>query len=146
MIWFYSQNIYAFDFCLFNSEAKAVYYFNNERFTITIPLPLGGKSTEELNFPPALTTPYVSLPQFGLEIMSIEIPIPELFVPESLTLSVPLFGKAEVSTLMKSNLYDMEASMAAGKDVAEIPSYSAKFNVKGTSPLDILSVKIEGIS
>lgn len=78
--------------------------------------------------------------------MSIEIPIPELFVPESLTLSVPLFGKAEVSTLMKSNLYDMEASMAAGKDVAEIPSYSAKFNVKGTSPLDILSVKIEGIS
>ncbi|XP_067428848.1 apolipoprotein B-100-like [Thunnus thynnus] len=127
-----------------NAETKAVYYFNNERLTITIPLPLGGKSTEELNFPPALTTPYVTLPQFGLEIMSIEIPIPELFVPESLTLSVPLFGKAEVSTLMKSNLYDMEASMAAGKDVAEIPSYSAKFNVKGTSPLDILSVKIEG--
>ncbi|XP_044185315.1 apolipoprotein Bb, tandem duplicate 1 [Thunnus albacares] len=127
-----------------NAEAKAVYYFNNERFTITIPLPLGGKSTEELNFPPALTTPYVSLPQFGLEIASMEIPIPELFVPESLTLSFPLFGKAEVSTLMKSNLYDMEASMAAGKDVVETPSYSAKFDVKGTSPLDILSVKIEG--
>lgn len=130
---------------VFNSEAKAVYYFNNERFTITIPLPLGGKSTEELNFPPALTTPRVSLPQFGLEIVSMEIPIPELFVPESLTLSVPLFGKVEVSTLMKSNLYDMEASMAAGKDVVETPSYSAMFDVKGTSPLDILSIKIEGI-
>ncbi|CAK6961810.1 apolipoprotein Bb%2C tandem duplicate 1 [Scomber scombrus] len=127
-----------------NTEAKAVYYFNNERFTITIPLPLGGKSTEELNFPPALTTPHVSLPQFGLEITSMEIPIPELFVPESLTLSVPLFGKAELSTLMKSNLYDMEASMAAGKDVVETPSYSAKFDVKGTSPVDILSIKIEG--
>lgn len=74
-----------------------------------------------------------------------EIPIPELFVPESLTLSIPLFGKAELSTLMKSNLYDMEASMAAGKDVVETPSYSAKFDVKGTSPLDILSIKIEGI-
>uniref|UniRef100_UPI0037E87793 apolipoprotein Bb, tandem duplicate 1 n=1 Tax=Semicossyphus pulcher TaxID=241346 RepID=UPI0037E87793 len=127
-----------------NTEAKAVYYFNNERFTISIPLPLGGKSTEELNFPPALTTPTVSLPQFGLEIVSMEIPIPELVVPESLTLYVPLFGKAEVSALMKSNLYDMEASMAAGKDVVETPSYSAKFDVKGTSPLDILSVKIEG--
>ena len=75
-----------------------------------------------------------------------EIPIPELFVPESITLSIPLFGKAEVSTLMRSNLYDMEASMAAGKDVVEIPSYSAKFDVKGTSPLDILSINIEGIS
>ncbi|TDH00513.1 hypothetical protein EPR50_G00189240 [Perca flavescens] len=127
-----------------NTEAKAVYYFNNERFTIAIPLPLGGRSTEELNFPPALTTPSVSLPEFGLEIVSIQIPIPELVVPESLTLSIPLFGKAEVSTLMKSNLYDMEASMAAGKDVVETPSYSAKFDVKGTSPLDILSIKIEG--
>ncbi|GLD49481.1 apolipoprotein B-100-like protein [Lates japonicus] len=126
-----------------NTEAKAVYHFNNERFTIAIPLPLGGKSTEELNFPPALTTPSVSLPQFGLEIISMEIPIPELVVPESLTLSIPLFGKAEVSTLMKSNLYDMEASMAAGKDVVETPSYSAMFAVKGTSPFDILSMQIE---
>lgn len=122
-----------------------MYHFNNERFTIAIPLPLGGKSTEELNFPPALTTPSVSLPQFGLEIISMEIPIPDLVVPESLTLSIPLFGKAEVSTLMKSNLYDMEASMAAGKDVVETPSYSAMFAVKGTSPFDILSMQIEGI-
>ncbi|XP_065819953.1 apolipoprotein B-100-like [Labrus bergylta] len=127
-----------------NTEAKAVYYFNNERFIISVPLPLGGKSTEELNFPPALTTPTVSLPQFGLEFVSMEIPIPELVVPESLTLAIPLFGKAEVSALMKSNLYNMEASIAAGKDVVETPSYSAKFDVKGTSPLDILSVKIDG--
>ncbi|XP_076613031.1 apolipoprotein B-100-like [Chaetodon auriga] len=127
-----------------NTKAKAVYHFNNERFTFAIPLPLGGKSTEELNFPPALTTPHMSLPQIGLEIVSMEIPIPELVVPESLTLSIPLFGKAEVSTLMRSNLYDMEASMAVGKDVVETPSYSAKFDVKGTSPLDILSIKIEG--
>uniref|UniRef100_A0A671WBY7 Apolipoprotein B-100-like n=1 Tax=Sparus aurata TaxID=8175 RepID=A0A671WBY7_SPAAU len=119
---------------------KAIYHFNNERLTIAIPLPLGGKSTEELNFPPALTTPSVSLPNFGLEIVPMEIPIPELVVPESLSLSIPLFGKAEVSTLMRSNLYDMEASMAAGKDVVETPSYSAKFDVKGTSPIDILSI------
>lgn len=135
-----------FYFCLFNSEAKAVYYFNNERFTISIPLPLGGKSTGELNFPPVLTTPSVSLPQFGLEIVSMEIPLPELVVPESLTLSIPLFGKAEVSTLMRSNLYDAEASITAGKDVVDTPSYSAKFDVKGTSPIDILSIQIEGIS
>uniref|UniRef100_A0A8C3AL07 Apolipoprotein Bb, tandem duplicate 2 n=1 Tax=Cyclopterus lumpus TaxID=8103 RepID=A0A8C3AL07_CYCLU len=127
-----------------NTEATAVYHFNNEHFTINIPLLLGGKSTQQLNFPPALTTPSVSLPHFGLEIVSMEIPIPELVVPESFTLSIPLFGKAEVSTLMKSNLYDMEASMAAGKNVMETPSYSAEFDIKGTSPIDILSIKMKG--
>lgn len=139
-------DVYSFHFCLHNSEAKAVYHFNNEHFTINIPLLLGGKSTEELHFPPALSTPSVSLPQFGLEIVSMEIPIPKLVVPESFTLSIPLFGKAEVSTLMKSNLYEMEASMAAVKDVMETPSYSAEFEVKGTSPIDILSIKMKGIS
>uniref|UniRef100_A0A665W8E5 Apolipoprotein Bb, tandem duplicate 2 n=1 Tax=Echeneis naucrates TaxID=173247 RepID=A0A665W8E5_ECHNA len=127
-----------------NTEAKAVYYFNNERFVLSIPVPLGGKSREELNIPPSFTTPTVSLPQFGLEITSMEIPIPELIVPESFTLSIPLFGKVELSTLMRSNFYNVEASMAAGKDVVEAPSYSAKFDVKGTSPLDILSMNIEG--
>ncbi|KAM9840238.1 apolipoprotein B-100-like [Aulostomus maculatus] len=129
----------------FNVETKAVYFFNNDRFTMAIPLPLGGKSTEDLNFPPALTTPHMSLPQFGLEIGSMEIPIPELFVPESLTLTIPFFGKAEVSALMKSNLYNVEFSAAAGKDVMETPSYAAKFNVKGTSQIDILSIDIEGL-
>ncbi|XP_077365952.1 apolipoprotein Bb, tandem duplicate 1 [Festucalex cinctus] len=127
-----------------NTETKAVYYFNKDRFTITIPLPLGGKSTKQLNFPPVLTTPHLSLPEFGLEIFPVEYPIPELFFPESYTFTVPLFGKAEVSTQMKSNLYDIEASMAAGKDVVQAPSYSAKFDVKGTSPFEILSAKIEG--
>uniref|UniRef100_A0A3Q3VP90 Vitellogenin domain-containing protein n=1 Tax=Mola mola TaxID=94237 RepID=A0A3Q3VP90_MOLML len=129
------QNIYAFNFSVFNSEAKAVYHFNNERVTIVVPLPLGGKSREELRFPPALSTPHVSLPHFGLEIVSMEVPIPQFVVPERITLSIPLFGKAELSTSLKSNLYNMEAST---------PSYSAMFDMKGTSPLDILSMKIEG--
>ncbi|XP_049613243.1 apolipoprotein Bb, tandem duplicate 1 [Syngnathus scovelli] len=127
-----------------NTETKAVYYFNKDRYTITFPLPLGGKSTKELNFPPVLTTPHLSLPKFGVEIVSMEIPIPEMFFPESLTFSVPLFGKAEVSTEMKSNLYDIDASMAAGKDVEDAPSYSTKFDITGTSPFEILSVKMQG--
>ncbi|XP_005731238.1 apolipoprotein Bb, tandem duplicate 1 [Pundamilia nyererei] len=127
-----------------NTEATAIYYLNNNRFTIAIPVPLGGKSTEELNFPPALTTPGLSLQQYGLEIPSMEISIPEFVVPESITLSIPLFGRAEVSTVMKSNLYDTEASVAFGVDQDESQSYSAKFVIKGTSPIDILSIKLEG--
>lgn len=134
-----------FTFCILNSESKAVYYFNGERLNIVIPLPLGGKSRDEINFPFVLNTPYMYVPMLGLELFSMEISIPDLVIPERLSLSVPLFGKAEVSALMKSNLYDMAASAAAGKDIVETPSYSAKFDVTGTSPLDILSFKIEGI-
>ncbi|XP_056436794.1 apolipoprotein Bb, tandem duplicate 1 [Gadus chalcogrammus] len=127
-----------------NTKAKAVYNFNNEYFTIAIPVPLGGKSTEELNFPAALTTPSLSMPQLGLQVPSMQIPIPELFVPETITISVPLFGKAEVSAMLRSNIYDLEASIAAGKDVVQTPSHSAMYDVKGTSPFDILSFRIEG--
>lgn len=86
----------------------------------------------------------MSLPSLGLEIVSMEIPIPNLVMPEGFTMSFPLFGKAEFSTLMKSNLYNMEASVAAGKE--EAGRYSAKFDVKGISPIEILSVNMEGNS
>ncbi|XP_072313030.1 apolipoprotein Bb, tandem duplicate 1 [Eucyclogobius newberryi] len=127
-----------------NTETKAVYYFNNERWSVYVPVPFGGKSTNDFNFPEVLNTPQLSVPQIGLEIVSMEIPVPELFVPEGFPLYVPLFGKAEISAILKSNLYDMEATMAAGKDVVETPSYSATIAVAGTSPIDILSVKFEG--
>ncbi|KAM9354955.1 apolipoprotein Bb, tandem duplicate 1 [Pholidichthys leucotaenia] len=127
-----------------NSEAKAVYHISPHRFTVALPLPLGGMSTDELDFPDVLTTPRLSLPQFGLEMASMEIPIPELAVPERFTLSIPLFSKVEFSAMMKSNLYDMEASVAVGRDQVDYPSYSAKFDIKGNSPFDIFSVELEG--
>ncbi|KAK5605614.1 hypothetical protein CRENBAI_009306, partial [Crenichthys baileyi] len=127
-----------------NTDAKAVFYFNNDCFTVVVPLPFGGKTTAELNFPPVLTTPSLHIPQFGLEVVSREIPIPDLVVPKSLTVSVPLFGKVELSALMNSNLYEVEATLGVGKDVVEPPSYSARFDAKGSSPIDILSVAVEG--
>ncbi|PWA27745.1 hypothetical protein CCH79_00000447 [Gambusia affinis] len=127
-----------------NTDTKAIFYFNDDRFTFVIPLPLGGKTRADLNFPPALTIPRLSIPQLGLEIAAREIPMPDFTVPKSFTKSVPLFSKVELSTLINSNLYDVEATFAAGKDVVEPPSYSARFDAKGTSPIDILSVAVEG--
>merc|ERR550519_2950843 len=68
--------------------------------------------------------------------------MPELFVPE--TISVPLFGKAEVSAKASTNLYELEVSATLGKDAADTPSYSARFELEGTSPVDILALKMEG--
>lgn len=39
----------------------------------------------------------------------------------------------------------MEASVSAGKEIGNTPTYTAKFGVKGTSPIDILSGKFEGM-
>lgn len=139
------NSYFGFAISLCHSETKAVYYFNNQRYTFSIPLPLGGKSADDLRFPLFLKTPRVSLPEFGLNIVSMEVPVPRFVVPKMVTLSIPLFGKAEASALLKSNVYDMEASVSAGKEVGDTPSYSAKFDVTGTSPLDILSVKFDGM-
>lgn len=139
------NSCFGFAISLCPSETKAVYYFNNQRYTFSIPLPLGGKSADDLGFPLFLKTPSVSQPEFGLNIVSMEVPVPRFVVPKMVTLSIPLFGKAEASALLKSNLYDMEASASVGKDVGNTPSYSAKFDVTGTSPLDILSVKFDGM-
>uniref|UniRef100_A0A672H2G7 Vitellogenin domain-containing protein n=1 Tax=Salarias fasciatus TaxID=181472 RepID=A0A672H2G7_SALFA len=123
-----------------NVDTKVVYFFNPKSFTIVLPLPLGGKSAEELNFPPALTTPQMSVPQLGLEIVSIEVPVPDFVIPERLSLTIPYFGKAEVEAAVESNLYNMDASVMVGKEDMEVAKYSAKFDVKGTSPIDILSL------
>lgn len=139
------QFLFGFEISLCNSETEAVYYFSNEHYTFAIPLPLGGKSADDFRFPSSLSTPRVSLPEFGLDIVSMEIPIPRFVIPKMVKLSIPLFGKAEASISLKSNLYNMEGSVSAGKEVGDTPSYSAKFDVKGTSPLDILSVNFEGM-
>ncbi|XP_030628767.1 apolipoprotein B-100 isoform X1 [Chanos chanos] len=127
-----------------NAEAAAKYHFGQHHYTIILPLPLGGKSSEELNFPAALTTPHLAVPQLGIELASVQIPLPEVFVPESITVSLPVFGMAELSGKVSSNLYDLEAAVSAGRDPVENPSYSAKVEVTGTSPVDLLSLKVEG--
>ncbi|XP_026146609.1 LOW QUALITY PROTEIN: apolipoprotein Bb, tandem duplicate 1 [Carassius auratus] len=127
-----------------NAEGSAKYKFGQNYYTISIPLPLAGKSSGDFNFPAALTTPKLVLPQLGLEVDSISIPLPEVFVPESLSVSVPHTIKAEMSSKLNSNFYNMEATISAGRELGEKPSYSAMIEATGTSPVDLLSFKMEG--
>ncbi|XP_060722344.1 apolipoprotein Bb, tandem duplicate 1 [Tachysurus vachellii] len=127
-----------------NTEADAKYHFGKHYYTITLPMPLGGKSFKDLNFPHALTTPKLDVPQLGLNIGPVAVHLPEVFVPKTITLSLPTFGKAELAGKLHSNLYDLEATLSAGKDSDENQSYSAKVGVTGSGPVDLLSVRIEG--
>ncbi|XP_050993857.1 apolipoprotein Bb, tandem duplicate 1 [Labeo rohita] len=127
-----------------NAEGSAKYQFGQDYYTISIPIPLGGKSFGDFNFPASLTTPKLTVPQLGLEVASISIPLPEVFVPDSLAVSLPYMARAEVSSKINSNFYNMEASASAGRELVEKPSYSAKIKVAGTSQVDLLSFKVEG--
>ncbi|XP_034169697.2 apolipoprotein Bb, tandem duplicate 1 isoform X1 [Pangasianodon hypophthalmus] len=127
-----------------NIEADVKYNFGKDYYTITLPVPLGGKSSKDLNFPPALTTPNLAVPQLGLKIASIKVPLPEVFVPKTLTFYLPTLGKAEVASKLRSNLYNLEANVSAGRDSDEHQSYSARVGVTGSGPVDLLSLGIEG--
>lgn len=84
------------------------------------------------------------MPQLGLEVASIDIPVPEVFVPEHVSVSVPVLGRAEVSAKIHSNIYNLEAGVSAGRDEVDHPSYSAKVDVTGSCPVDLLCFKAEG--
>ncbi|KAG7508735.1 apolipoprotein B-100-like [Solea senegalensis] len=127
-----------------NLESKFKYQFNKDRLTISVPLPLGGKSSEELKIPPTVTSPKISLPQVGVQIAPREIQIPPFTIPSEYELSLPLMGMVEVTAKVNSNYYNWEATVSAGNNTAEFPSYLAKFNIMAESPIKLLSFSTEG--
>ncbi|XP_040920076.1 apolipoprotein B-100-like [Toxotes jaculatrix] len=127
-----------------NLESTYRYQFNQDRLTISIPLPLGGKSSEELRIPPMITSPHISLPQVGMELAPRKIQIPTFTIPSEYDLTLPLMGMVEVSAKVNSNYYNWEATLSAGNNTVESPSYLAKFSVKADSPIKLLSFSTEG--
>lgn len=120
------------------------YQFSQNQVTITVPLPLGGKSSEELRIPKAVTSPRISVPQLGVEIPSKEIKIPTFTIRPDFDLTLPLMGKMEVSAKVKSNYYNFGAMMSAGDNTEDSPSYMAKFNMQANSPIRLLSFSTDG--
>ncbi|MEQ2190397.1 hypothetical protein XENOCAPTIV_009954 [Xenoophorus captivus] len=123
-----NQNLNAKPFCISGkeeAEAYLTYQFNQNRFMMTIPLPLGGKSSEELRIPPVVTFPHISVPQLGLEITPREIQIPSFTIPSEHDLTLPLMGLLEVSAKVNSNYYDWEGLITAGNNTAKSPEYVA---------------------
>lgn len=133
-----------FCFHSFTSESTFKYQFNLERLTISIPLPLGGKSSEELRIPPVVTSPRISVPQLGMDFASQEIQVPTFTIPSEYDLILPLMGMVEVSAKVNSNYYNWEATVSAGNNTSDSPSYLAMFNILADSPIKLLSFSTEG--
>lgn len=113
---------------------------------LSIPLPLGGKTSKELRIPPTVTTPRILVPQVGMEVASKEIQIPTFTIPSEYDLTVPLMGMMEVSAKVNSNYYNWEATLSAGNSTVDSSSYEAKFNMVAASPIEILAFSAEGNS
>uniref|UniRef100_A0A8L0DVA8 Apolipoprotein B n=1 Tax=Oncorhynchus mykiss TaxID=8022 RepID=A0A8L0DVA8_ONCMY len=120
------------------------YEFNQNKMAISLVLPLGGKSSEELNIPATLSIPAIDVPEIGWMVPANEIQIPTFTIPRSFDIVLPLLGLAEVTSKVNSNFYNWEGSISGGNNTVDVPSYIAHFKVKAQSPVSPLAYRLEG--
>uniref|UniRef100_A0A667Z134 Apolipoprotein B n=1 Tax=Myripristis murdjan TaxID=586833 RepID=A0A667Z134_9TELE len=126
------------------SDSLFRYQFNKDKMAISLPLPLGGKTLEDLKFPTFVSFPLIHLPKIGLHVPAKNFPVPSFTIPWSVDFMVPLLGLAEASTKINSNFYNWEGSISGGNNTVDVPSYIAQYKVIAQSPFNSLSYKLEG--
>ncbi|KAM4625194.1 apolipoprotein B-100 [Polymixia lowei] len=126
------------------SDSLFRYQFNKDKIAIFLPLPLGGKTSEEMNIPTTLSIPLINLPEIGIYIPAKNYPVPSFTIPQSLDFMIPLIGLAEASMKINSNFYNWEGSISGGNNTLDVPSYIAQCKVMAQSPFNLLSYKLEG--
>lgn len=131
-------------FFYLNSDSLFRYQFNKDKMAISLPLPFGGKKSEELNIPTTLSIPLINLAEIGLYIPAKSYRLPPFTIPPSLDFTVPLLGLAEASTKINSNFYSWEGSISGGNNTVDVPSYIAQYKARAQSPFNLLSYKLEG--
>ncbi|XP_068610219.1 apolipoprotein B-100-like [Brachionichthys hirsutus] len=127
-----------------NLESSVKYSFNKNRVTFSVPLPYGGKSSEELRIPRMIATPQIAVPQLGMELTSNEIRIPAFTIPSKYVVTLPLMGMLEASAKVSSNYYKWKATASAGNNTEDSPDYMAKFNMLADSPIQLLCFSTAG--
>lgn len=127
-----------------NTESIFKYRFNKDRVTFTIPLPLGGKTSEDLRIPPTMATPELVMPQISVMLPSKRFNLPTFSIPSSYDLSMPLLGMVEVSAKVNTNFYDIEAVFSGGNNTVNEPSYITSYKVVANSPVELLAFAVEG--
>ncbi|CAB1335350.1 unnamed protein product [Coregonus sp. 'balchen'] len=116
------------------SDSLFRYEFNQNKMAISLLVPLGGKSSKELNIPTTLSIPAIDVPEIGWMVPANEIHIPTFTIPHSYGFMLPLLGLAEVTSKVNSNFYNWEGSISGGNNTVDVPSYIAQFKVTAQSP------------
>ncbi|XP_068195408.1 LOW QUALITY PROTEIN: apolipoprotein B-100 [Antennarius striatus] len=121
------------------------YQFNKDKIKISFLLPLGGKTSQELNIPSTLYTPVIDLRHMGIYFPASNYQLPSFTIPPSLDFTVPLLGLLEAFTKINSNLYSWEGSISGGNNTVDVPNYVVQFKARAQSPFNLLSYKLEGM-
>ncbi|XP_020795614.2 LOW QUALITY PROTEIN: apolipoprotein B-100-like [Boleophthalmus pectinirostris] len=127
-----------------NFESDLIYNFNQDSMILYLPVPFGGKSSEELRIPATVTIPRINIPQINVDFSSKDIPLPTFTMPTEYELLVPLMGKMEMTSKLESNLYNWKAEVSVGNYTEESPSYKAQYTIMGEGPIPLLSFSNAG--
>ncbi|XP_077420099.1 apolipoprotein B-100-like isoform X1 [Vanacampus margaritifer] len=120
------------------------YKFNKDYMAFSLPLPLGGKKSEELHFPSSLSVPALDLSAIGLHVPPKIYRLPSFIVPPALDFTVPLLGVAEASIKINSNFYSLEGSISGGNHSIDSPMYIVQYKAITNSPFNLLIYNLEG--
>uniref|UniRef100_UPI00358DE0B7 apolipoprotein B-100-like n=1 Tax=Myxine glutinosa TaxID=7769 RepID=UPI00358DE0B7 len=103
------------------SNGGMSYKFNKDSWFLTVPLPMGGRTTSTIRLlPMTLRTPALNYPSLSMKIPSRTLTLPPVVlpyfgkvdtirgvrIPNSHTLRLPLFGALSMKYNLKNNLYD----------------------------------------
>ncbi|KAK1333256.1 hypothetical protein QTO34_006797 [Cnephaeus nilssonii] len=127
-----------------NSDGRVKYTFNKNSVKIEIPLPLGGKSSEELKMLETVQRLVISLPFLGFYQPPQEYQLPNFTIPKLYELRVPHLGVLDLSTNLYSNLYNWSASYTGGNTSTDHFSLQARYHMKADSAVDLLSYSVQG--
>ncbi|KAB0380800.1 hypothetical protein FD755_008584 [Muntiacus reevesi] len=126
------------------SDGRIKYTLNKNSMEIEIPLPFGGKSSEDLKMLKTIQTPALNFQPLGFHLPSQEFQIPTFTIPHLYPLRLPLLGVLDLSTSIYSNLYNWSASYTGGNTSTDHWSLQAQYHVKADSVVDLLSYHVQG--
>ncbi|XP_070655187.1 apolipoprotein B-100 isoform X1 [Bos indicus] len=137
-------NFHIPDNLFLKSDGRIKYTLNKNSMEIEIPLPFGGKSSEDLKMFKTIQTPALNFQPLGFHLPSQEFQIPTFTIPNLYPLRLPLLGVLDLSTSIYSNLYNWSASYTGGNTSTDHWSLQAQYHVKADSVVNLLSYHVQG--
>ncbi|XP_058935120.1 apolipoprotein B-100 [Kogia breviceps] len=126
------------------SDGRIKYTLNKNSVNIEIPLPFGGKSSQDLKMLETIRTPALNFQPVGFHLPSQEFQVPTFTIPKLYQLRVPLLGVLDLSTNTYSNFYNWSASYTGGNTSTDPLSLEAQCHVKADAVVDLLSYHVQG--
>ncbi|XP_045142529.1 apolipoprotein B-100 [Echinops telfairi] len=126
------------------SDGRFKYTLNKNSVQFEIPVPFGGRSSQDLNILETVRTPALHFKSVGFQLPSQEFRIPTFVIPKVYLLRVPLLGVLDLSTNVYSNAYNWSASFTGGNTSTDHFGLKAQYLMRAMSAVDLFSYSVQG--